>query len=539
MRKIGLIAVVALAAFALPAQAELQNVTIDGSIQIRGNWYNNTVVGPGGTGVAAGVGGAPFGGVGLRIPGQFLPGRPIGSLASGGFGLNAVSSIISGDSDEPNDSFVEQRTRLGVTADFTNDVSAYIEFDLYNLWGQGFRSNFITGFDFATSTSDVQLYQSYIEAREMWGFPLMMRIGRQELAFGSEWLVGPNDTAAFFVGTSFDGIRLQYATDQFSVDAFWTKLAENSDIEEDGDVDFYGVYASYLGLEDITFDAYWLWLRDARDVNDTNFIAPLEALEDAFGRDDFDTTSIHTFGLRGAGTYGNFDFEAEGAFQTGDVGAAIGSTFRPFGVYGDDDLDLSEWGVNLEVGYTFDMQWTPRVYAGFAYFSGEDNRDISFIEWLNPFDSPEGSTAFNRLFSAWEYSEFIENSAMSNVWIVRGGVSASPTETVDLLLAVSYYNTVDEFDRPISVTLGGFEVPIAPALSFLTEESDSELGWEVGLYLTYAYSEDLEFEVGYARFFSGDGIEDGNFSAGNGQLFIGTSDDDDMNYAYFQTKISF
>jgi len=540
MRKIGLIAVVALAAFALPAQAELQNVTIDGEIQIRGNWYDNTAVSPGGTGVVAGVGGAPLQGVGLRYPGQFLPGRPIGSLASGGFGLNSIVSRISGDDDGVNSSFVEQRTRLGVTADFTNDVSAYIEFDAYNLFGEGFRSDFITGSDTFSSTNDVQLYQSYIEAREMWGFPLMARIGRQELAFGSQWLVGTNDTNSFFTGVSFDGIRLQYATDQFSVDAFWTKLAENSDIEEDGDVDFYGVYASYLGLEDITFDAYWLWLRDAREFNDTNLIAPFEAIEDAFGRDDFDTTSIHTFGLRGAGTYGNFDFEAEGAYQTGDAGGAIGSTFRPFGVFGDDDLDLDEWGVNVEVGYTFDMQWTPRVYAGFAYFSSDDERDISFTEWLNPFDEPEGSTAFNRLFSNWEYSEFLDlNGNMSNFWVARGGVSASPTETVDVLLSVSYFSAVDEFDRPISVSLGGFDVPVAPALSFLTEESDDELGWEVGLYLTYAYSEDLEFEVGYARFFNGDGLEDGNFTGGNGLFFQGTTDDDDLNYAYFQTKISF
>src|SRR5690606_31870040 len=110
--------------------------------------------------------------------------------------------------------------------------------------------------------NDVEVYQAYIEANEMFGYPLRLRIGRQELAFGSEWLVGVNDAAAFFQGLSFDAVRLTYATDVFSVDAFAAKLADTTPLEQDGDVDFYGVYGSYLGLEDIVIDAYWMWLRD-------------------------------------------------------------------------------------------------------------------------------------------------------------------------------------------------------------------------------------------------------------------------------------
>ena len=530
MRKFAFIAIAAMLV-AIPASAELQNVTIDGSIQIRGNWYSGY---PGVSGAAGVTAGAAFGsGAILRWPGAFLPARPIGTPG------NAIFSAFSYDEDEPSLDWYEQRTRLGFTADFTNDVSAYIEFDYYSIWGSDFRSNYITGADGPrNNTSDVQLYQSYIEAREMWGYPLQLRIGRQEMTLGSGWLIGTNDTAAGFWGLSFDAIRLDYATDVFSVTAFASKLAENSSIEQDEDVDLYGIYGSYFGFEDITIDAYWLFLRDARSLNDTNFIAPVEWLEDAFGIDDYDPTTVHTFGLRGAGTYGAFDFEAEVAYQTGDVGQ-YGFTFKPFGVYGDDDLDMDEWGMNLEVGYTFDMQYTPRVYLGFAYFGGEDERDISFFEWLNPFDQPSGSTAFHRLFSNWEYSEFIENTDLSNVWILRGGVSFSPTETVDVLVALSYFEAVDEFDQPVSFNLGGYRVPIAPALSFWTEENDSELGWEAGIYVTYNYSEDLVFEVGWAHLFVGDGLENGHFINANGFAFNEGSDDEDADYLYFQTKIAF
>lgn len=536
MRKFGFIALAAVL-IAVPAAAELQNVTVDGSIQIRGNYYSNLVPGVSNArGVVAGGGAAS--GITLRWPGAFLPARPIGALAAfPGGGVNSIASAVGFNEKDPSLDFYEQRTRLGVMADFTNDVSAYIEFDYYTNWGSDFRSNYQTGFDGArNNNSDVQLYQSYIEAREMWGYPLQLRIGRQEMTLGSGWLVGTNDNSSFFTGLSFDAIRLDYATDTFSVTAFAAKLAENSAIEQDEDVDFYGIYGSYLGLEDVTIDAYWLFLRDARSLNDTNFIAPVEWIEDALGLDDYDPTTIHTFGLRGAGTYGAFDYEAEIAYQTGDVDA-YGFTFKPFGVYGDDSLDLDEFAFNLEVGYTFDMQYTPRVYLGLAYFGGEDERDISFVEWLNPFDRPEGSTAFHRLFSNWEYSEFHANTDLSNIWILRGGVSFSPTETIDVLVALSYFEAVDEFDQPVSFNLGGFRIPVAPALSFWTEENDASLGWELGVYATYNYSEDLSFEVGWAHLFVGE--TDGQFVNGNGFLFHEGTSDDDADYLYFQTKIAF
>ena len=73
------------------AMAELQNVELGGSIRIRGNYYN----------------------------------------------MDSMGDY----------SFVEQRTRLNVKADFTDDVSAFIEFDYYDFWGEDFRSMYICGND--------------------------------------------------------------------------------------------------------------------------------------------------------------------------------------------------------------------------------------------------------------------------------------------------------------------------------------------------------------------------------------------------------
>jgi hypothetical protein len=76
--------------------------------------------------------------------------------------------------------------------------------------------------------------------------------------------------------------------------------------------------------------------------------------------------------------------------------------------------DYGNLAGNLEVGYTFDATIQPRIYLGGAYFGGDADAD---------------DLSFNRLFSNWEYSEFIENTELSNAWLLRAGVSIMPTES--------------------------------------------------------------------------------------------------------------
>ena len=414
-----------LTAFSAGAYAELQNVEVGGGIRIRGNWYDldNTL---------------------------------------------------------PEVAFVEQRTRLNFKADFTDNVSTFIEVDNYGNWGTDFRSDYLTGLDGAGG-GDVSLYQAYIEANEMWGTPLRLRVGRQELQFGSQWLVGVNDASSFFQGLSFDAIRLDYTTDQFTVAAFASKLAEGlDDLYSESDVDFYGIYGSYTGIEDVTIDAYWLFVRD-----DGGRAANVEV-------------DIHTIGLRGAGKIGAFDFESEVAYQFGDVE-------RP----GGNDPDYGNLAANVEVGYTFDATIQPRIYLGGAYFGGDADEDLSF----------------NRLFSNWEYSEFIENTELSNAWLIRAGVSILPTESVKLALAATYFQVDDTIDTPGFLGFGG-------------DEGDSDLGWEVGLYGSYQYSEDLAFRAGYVHYFGDDGL-DGELIALNGLTLFNGDEDDDYDYLFVETEIKF
>jgi hypothetical protein len=405
------------------AWAELQNVEVSGNIRIRGNYYN-------------------------------------------------YDSL-------PNQSFIEQRTRLGVTA--------FVEFDSWNAWGNNFRSDYLNGID-SRGTADVSLYQSYIEARNLWGTPLTLKVGRQEIKFGDQFLVGVNDTSSYFRGLSFDAVRLTYKTDQFSVDAVASKLAENFKNFGKGDTDFYAVYGSYTGIENTTLDAYWMYVRD-------------DGARLATGN----SVDIHTVGLRGAGKIGSFDYKAEVAYQFGSVDDLPSAC--PFG-FGEAKTKYDNFGACATVGYTFDAPWTPRPWAAFCYYGGgKPDRSI----WSNDRTLP-----FNRLFSNYEYSEFLDSTDLSNVIYYSLGVDIVPTECLKFTLLGAYFTA----DKSGPVT------------------HSSPLGWEAAVYGFYQYSADLIFRAGYIHFFGEKGLEDAYIS-GNGLLQWGGEEKDQYDYAFVETEITF
>src|SRR5690606_23735702 len=122
--------------------------------------------------------------------------------------------------------------------------------------------------------------------------------------------------------------------------------------------------------------------------------------------------------------------DLELAYQFGEADQT-GALFTLNEIYGDDGADYDAWAGDVELGYTMDVWGAPRVFLGGAYFEGEDNRDVSFWDWLDPFDEPEASISFNRLFPGRPYSPILEiGQDMSNFWQIRGGVALKPSERV-------------------------------------------------------------------------------------------------------------
>ena len=345
--------------------------------------------------------------------------------------------------------------------------------------------------------SQVGLYQGYIEIADLWTTPLQLRIGRQELSFGNEWLVGNNTLGPSpDYGLSFDAIRATYSQNTYSVDVFAAKLAERLGSFTQDDTDFYGIYGTWSGLENHSIDAYWFWLRDDAPLDDLQRAGISGLLQHVAGVNQYDATNLHTVGLRFSGAFGQVDYELEGACQFGDAGQ-VGALFQP-SIYGDDDTKFDSWGLNSEVGYTFDITWQPRIYLAYAYLDGEDNRNISFEQWLryqiHPFYTAPASVSFNRLFSNKTYTYVLDASDMSNVHVLTLGTSLTPSDSLEIGLWLTWLRSVAAFHRPV-----------APYVSFIDRENSKELGWETSIEATYYYTEDLYLAVGWSHLFTGKG----------------------------------
>ena len=387
--------------------ADLQNVEVGGDIRIRGNTFEN----------------------------------------------------IMGAKEYSTNQWTEQRTELNVTADFSDEVSAFIAFDSYNEWGTG------TGYE---SETDINLNEAYIHLGDaVAGFDL--KIGRQEVLLGSEFIIGNNNTAGGFDHMSFDGIRADYAGENFNVTLLSLKVYENDafgDQSVDNDEDLYAIYGTYTGLENHTIDGYVFLERE--------------------GEENEDNDELFTYGVRAAGAFGGgFDYELELAMQTGE--------------YDDGEVDYEGTAINAELGYTFDSNMQPRVFVGVAQFTGSDEDD---------------ELGFIRNYSDWEYSEFLADGELTNVLILRAGVSANVTEKIGLSLIVSSFEYDDEDGR------GDY-----------TGYGEDDLGTEIGLYMTYQYSEDVAVELGVARFMNGDAIEE--------YLEDDGYDEGDQTYLYAEISLSF
>lgn len=493
----------------LPAYAELQNVEIGGEIKIRGRYWMNTYANHVNSNPVA-----PF-------AGKFL-GRALGPWG--------LASRYDWDDDGANLKYWEQKSKLHVRADFTNDVSGVMTIEVCDMWGEDFRSDYLTGLDSRQATSSgIEFTAAYVEARDMWNSKLDLRIGRQPIKLGKGWLVG--DQISGTIALFFDGIRATYDADDFVIDAWWTKLDENSPAEEDGDVDFYGLVGTYKGWESITLSAYWLWVRDARAVHDSSGSWIEEALERVLGVDQYGNTDLHTIGLRLNGQYNAWDYDWELAYQFGDA-AQVGHMYAPF-MYGDDEAEFDAWGSDLEVGYTFDVRFNPRVYLGGAYFSGNDERRFSM--WRS-----DASAAFNRLFSAGVYSWILDiGQDFSNFYQIRAGIDARFTEKLAGRLQLAYFGVNEPTKIPWTVNFAGRPYALFPDWPFFAEDADSSIGTLLFASLKYNYSDDLYISFVCEHLFTDDGLTRGNFLHRNGLEFSGGTDDKDASFFMIETGLKF
>jgi hypothetical protein len=194
---------------------------------------------------------------------------------------------------------------------------------------------------------------------------LTLRIGRQEMAFGSGRMIdlreGPN------VPLSFDGFRLSWKSPEWQVDGFATRPVQNEpgffDDPPQHDFAFWGFYATHPLHQTLRkgLDFYYL----GSDLKHAAF-------NQGAGHE-----KRHTLGARIWGERGPWAYDAEAMYQFGSFGVGT----------------INAWRVAADNWYSFSsVRWRPRIGLATDFASGDKNPA-----------NPDLQT-FNSLFQSGTYS---------------------------------------------------------------------------------------------------------------------------------------
>lgn len=169
------------------------------------------------------------------------------------------------------------------------------------------------------------------------GGPVMLRVGRQELDFGEQRLVGSLNWTN--VTRTFDAVRATFRTHGYRLDAFASSVVVAQDGTSDHHVQGSNLHGLYGGLEKLIPNAvvepYVFWRVLSRQKLDTK-----------------------TGGLRWVGKLPvRFDYGVEMALQRGDIAASM----------------VNAWAGHWVAGRTFGGAWQPRAFVKFNYASGDRN----------------------------------------------------------------------------------------------------------------------------------------------------------------------
>lgn len=245
------------------------------------------------------------------------------------------------------------RTRLGVSVEPSERVRAVVRISDSRAFGE--ESNTLTD----ASADHLDLHEGFIEWTSLAGTRL--RVGRQELAYGDERLIGTVGWAN--VTRSFDGVQLRLPVGGWTVDGFGATLREFDAVGATG--------VDPRANEGLARDQslFGVWATDGPH----DLFAIVESRVAGSGQHD---VFRRTVGGHATQPLGGFTLDATAAFQFGTT-------------VGNDDLtrDISAWLVSGSVAHQFAGPLAPRLALQVDLLSGDDH----------PLDDRYG--AFNTLYA--------------------------------------------------------------------------------------------------------------------------------------------
>lgn len=319
------------------------------------------------------------------------------------------------------------------------------------------------------------LRQAYVEVfnRERQGIGL--RVGRQELFFGDERLIGTFNWGN--TARSFDAVRLFYARPTYRLDLFASSVVVIEDgvfnKHQDG-ANLYGIYNSLRNvIPQTTIEGYLLWRTLPRVVGERGSIGDAD---------------VYTFGTRWVGKLpAAFDYRIELAGQRGDLA-------------GD---DLRAWALHTQLGHSLaGVTSSPRFLVEYNYASGD--RD--------PSDGRRET--FDQLFPTNHDKYGIADLVgWRNMHNFRAGVGLKLSDRIGA--QVDFHSFWLASRRDALYSAGG-----APVARVPSGASRRQVGRELDLDLRVTLTQYLSLWAGYARLFAGGFLKQATPGASTGFYYV-------------------
>ena len=326
-------------------------------------------------------------------------------------------------------------------------------------------------FEADNKSNKVFVDNAYINVDKLFDMPVSLRLGRQNLMYGTGFVLFDGQSQTASTSMYFDGIKLTWsASDKVKIDFLYFKDQENNrsidyfadDVDDEDDITLTGAYlTAHCPVIGGQQEFYVLNREDENSKKDISMYGL--RLSDKFD-----------FGL---------DYSGEIAFQTGD--AANGE-------------DQEALGYKLQTGYTFDLPAKPRFFIGYTSLEGDDPCSDDYEGWDVFYG---GWPQFGDLL-AWMYVN-LNTSALNHIAPNSPGTSSVTGEAAytNLNLAIVGLSTsYKKLFAEASYTQLRFD-----------ENVDYASGHDFGAYYqlkaNYAYSKNLGFTVYAAMIKPGDAFK--------------------------------
>lgn len=315
-----------------------------------------------------------------------------------------------------------------------------------------------------------------LKLADLGGNPAYVRVGRQELLFGSQRLVSPLDWAN--TRRTFQGVRAFRQTEKWDFDVFWVQpVVPNPDVIDsvDNNQNFAGAWATYRPKKGRNVDLYYLF----RDVTGAAVVNGIPLGD----------TNRHTVGGRYVGAVDNVLFDVEGAMQFGSQsGRGVVAGMATAGA-----------------GYNFkDAALSPTVWAYYDYASG---------------GNPAGGTVhtFNQLFPFGHYYlGWLDQVGRQNIHDLNFHLYLYPTKWLTTWFQFHSFWLADRRDALYNAA--GVPIRRDP-----TGRSGSHVGEEIDVVLNFHLTKHMDLLTGYSHLWGGEFLRNtagGTTAANAGFTFV-------------------